>query len=132
VPEGGFALMIMNPSDMALPGMENLDAKGIVGMIAGFFAGEGEDEGMQAGELEETTVGDWDAAKVPVTDSSISGEGFIIGYKYDANTAVIAVALAHEGELGDHEETAMDILESVEYAAPAGEPEAAMTEEAEG
>lgn len=127
IPEDGFALLIMNPADMALPGMENLDAKGIVGMIAGFMADEGEDEGMQAGEMEDAKVGDWDAGKVPVTDSSLKAEGFIIGYKYDDTTAVIAIALAREGELGDYEDTAIKMLESVTYTAPAGE-----SEEAEG
>ncbi len=119
VPEDGFALLLLNPADMALPGLETMDAKAVLEMFAGFMAGEGTDEGMKIGEIEETKVGDYAAVRLSVTDSTIKSEGFMLAYKLDDTTVIFAVAMAHDGKLGDFENTALEIIKSIEYTAPA-------------
>jgi hypothetical protein len=118
VPEDAFAMLVFDPGQMAE--MANMEARPLLEMMSSFFAGEG--EGMQLeGDITDTSVGEFEGASVDVTDSETSSEGKMIAYKLDENTAVLVVMLAHEGNLGEYEDTGMAILESLTYTAPAAE-----------
>jgi hypothetical protein len=122
IPEDAFAMMIFDPGQMAdLPGLAEMDAKALLEMMADFFAGEDED-GMQIeGDVSDTKVGDIDGVKLSISDDQTKSDGLMVAYKLDGNTAVLAIFLSREGKLDEYEDTAMDVLGSVTYTAPAVE-----------
>jgi hypothetical protein len=121
IAEGQFVLVIFDPTQFReLPGLADLDAKAVVTMIAGSMSSEGGDEGMTAGEVKDAKVGDRDAGRTEVSDPSVKGQGFILGYKLDDTTVILVVALAREGELGNYEATVTAMLNALTYTAPAG------------
>ncbi len=59
-----------------------------------------------------------DGGRFDVTGMETGTEAFMILFKLDDNTIMMAVGLFHQGELSQYENTAMKILESITYNAP--------------
>ena len=110
--KGEFALMVMATPMSDLEGME---AKAAFEMMAGFMASESGDESA-APEVKDIKLGDTDAYRVDMSMEEDS-DGFIIGFEQGDNMIIVA-GVSAKGELGDHEDTALKIIETLEYTAP--------------
>lgn len=119
VPEGAFALMIMDPIPadmMAMLGVaEDASMKDVLTTFGGMMASEG----LSMGDVSEVKVGGKDAAKAPITEET--GEGFMVGFKVDDTNLVFVVGAAHAGELDQFESVGLDIAGTISYTAPAAE-----------
>jgi hypothetical protein len=117
VPTGAVVIMVMPPfapSDMGLA--EDASIKDLLGMMAQGMGGEG----ATVGETKDAKVGGKDAARASIKDANTKSEGFVIGYKVDDTHFVIAIVATRDGELSKSENTALKIIESMTYTAPAG------------
>lgn len=73
------------------------------------------DEG-DFGDVTETKIGDYDGARVNVSDDAT--EGFMTAFEVNDSDIVIANVVTAKDQLDEHEATALDILGTVSYTAP--------------
>jgi hypothetical protein len=112
--EGDFVLMVM-PTPLAAMG-DNVEARAAFEMVSGMMTSESEGGGGTS-EIQDIKVGDKDAYRVDL-EADEESDGFMIGF--GAGDALIVVAgISAEGKIGDFEDVAMQIAETIEYAAPA-------------
>ncbi|MBN1679767.1 MAG: hypothetical protein JW966_05710 [Anaerolineae bacterium] len=110
------AVMLMGPVPLAMMG-EGINMEDAFKQMSESMAAE--DEETEVGEIESLKVGGQDAYKAKVTDADT--EGFILGMDIGDGNMIIASGVGAKGELDKFEDTAMKIIESVTYTAPAGE-----------
>ncbi len=118
IPSGGVTVLILAAFDPSAMGLAaDASVKDVVSTIAPSMAGQS--SGMKVGDVKDLKVGGKDAARVDVSDSATKSEGFLIGYKVDDKNIVLAIVGTHQGELNKYEATALKMIESITYTAPA-------------
>ncbi len=118
IPAGAVAVIIMQPFDPSAMGLSaDASVKDVVTTIAGSMSGES--GSAKAGDAKDVKVGGKDGVRVDVSDAPNKSEGFFIGFKVDDKNMVIAIVAAHSGELNKNEATALKMLDSITYTAPA-------------
>jgi hypothetical protein len=117
-PSDGFGVMIMPPQKLADLGVaEDATIKDIMNTVStSLIAGGGD---VTTGDVISMKVKGEEAARLGVKDSSNSSEGFVVALKIDANTVIVAMAVAHDGKLQSYNDLAQRMLESITYTAPA-------------
>jgi hypothetical protein len=114
VEEGQMGILFFDPAMVSMmSGGEGGSPADVLGSFSGMMGDEGD-----FGDVSETKFGDHDGARVNVSDENT--EGFMAAIQVSDDAIVIATVVTAKDDLDEHESTALDILGTVSYTAPAG------------
>jgi hypothetical protein len=117
-PSDRFGVMIMPPvklADLGVP--EGATIKDVMDAVFGSMMGNSGD--VTTGGVISMKVNGEEAARVDIRVASSSSEGFVVAFKIDADTVLVAMAFAHEGKLQSYNDLAQWMLGSITYTARA-------------
>ncbi len=116
IPAGTAGVLVMAAPLEALGLAADASMKDVADLMASAM---GSGENATIGDTSDLKVNGHDGARVDISSDTDSSEGFMLAYKIDDSTVVIVAVVAHKGELSQYEATALKIVDSITYTAPA-------------